>query len=276
MPELPEVETIRQDLIEQVKGETIFDIRALVPETIKNIGVEAFAEKVRKSQIIEIGRRAKVLLFHLSSGYTILIHLKMTGQLIYTSSNKPLGKWTRVVFDLGGGRELRFIDMRRFGYIKLVKTEEISSHPDFLEFGPEPLTADFTLDFFKKLLMSRPRGRIKPLLMNQSFIAGIGNIYSDELLHYARVRPIRVVETLTAEEISRIYDGIRTILPAATKQRGSSVNMYVDLEGRKGGYVPYLRVYRREGEPCYRNDGGTIERIKLGGRSSYFCPVCQR
>jgi formamidopyrimidine-DNA glycosylase len=276
VPELPEVETIRQDLIEQVKGKTIFGVRALVPDTLKNISIEAFAAKVGKSHIIEIGRRAKILLFHLSSGYTILVHLKMTGQLIYTLSTKPLEKWTRVIFDLGEGGELRFRDMRRFGYIKLVRTEEISNQPDFLEFGPEPLTADFTLDVFERLLMSRSRGEIKPLLMNQNFIAGIGNLYADEILHYARVRPIRIAATLTEEEIAKIYKGIRTILPAAIKLRGSSVNMYVDLEGRQGGYVPHLQVYRREGQPCYRRDGGTIERIKLGGRSAHFCPVCQR
>lgn len=276
MPELPEVETIRQDLIEQVKGKTIYGVRALMPDTIKNISGDAFAKKVRKSRIIEIGRRAKVLLFHLSSGDTILIHLKMTGQLIYTSSKKPLEKWTRVVFDLGEGRELRFQDMRRFGYIKLARTEDISNQPDFWEFGPEPLTADFTLDVFKKLLMSRSRGKIKPLLMNQNFIAGIGNLYADEILHYARVRPTRIAATLTEEEIAKIYKGIRTILPAAIRHRGSSVNMYVDLEGRQGGYVPHLQVYRRHGQLCYRDDGGIIERIRLGGRSAHFCPVCQR
>lgn len=276
MPELPEVETIRQDLTLQVKGKTISDIRVLAADMVKNISVEDFAEKVKDSTITEIGRRAKILLLHLSSGYTMLIHLKMTGQLIYTSANEPIDAWTRVLFDLGDGRELRFQDMRRFGYIKLVKTGDILSQPDFWEFGPEPLTADFTLDVLRRLLWSRPRGKIKPLLMDQSFIAGIGNIYADEILHYAGVRPTRLAGTLTEEEIPRLYEGIRTILPAAIKHRGSSVDMYVDLKGRQGGYVPHLQVYRREGEPCYRGDGGIIERIKLGGRSAYFCPACQK
>lgn len=276
MPELPEVETIRQDLIRQVEGKTIFDVRVLGPETIQNITVQSFVEKVKNSAITEIGRRAKILLLHLSSGYTMLIHLKMTGQLIYTSANEPLDAWTRVSFKLAEGRELRFQDMRRFGYIKLVKTDDVTNWSDFLGVGPEPLIDDFTLDVFRRLLRTRPRGKIKPTLMDQSFIAGIGNLYADEIVHYAGVRPTRIAATLTEEEISKLYEGIRMILPSAIKHRGSSVDMYVDLEGRQGGYVPRLQVYRREGELCYRGDGGIIERIKLGGRSAYFCPICQK
>lgn len=276
MPELPEVETIRRDLVKHVKGETIRGVKALAPATIQGITPDRFSQAVAGATVTDVKRRGKLLLFDLSSGYTMLAHLKMTGQFVDSAHAIASSKYARVVFDLGRGRKLYFNDMRRFGYFKLLKTEELRLKPEVLALGPEPLASDFTADRLRDMLHRRPRGRIKPLLIDQAFIAGIGNIYADEILHHAHIRPTRRVGRLTKREIVALHEGMKKILTAATEKRGTSTRDYIDLAGRAGGYVPHLKVYRREGEGCLRGDGGTIKRVKLGGRSSYFCPTCQR
>lgn len=280
MPELPEVETVKRELADKLAaaGKTGWRIKTVSvhqPKTLRYASIDELKQAIEDSIIEGIGRRAKILLIRLSSGFTLLIHLKMTGQLIYVPFDIERNRHERVVFHLENSHELRFNDLRRFGYIKLVPTARASSAPELAALGPEPLEAEFTLADFKKLIRSKRQGKIKSLLMDQKSIAGIGNLYADEICHYAGILPSRQVNMLRDKEIERLYDGIRTILPAAIEHRGTSFRDYVSASGKKGGYAPYLRVYRRSGQPCSKC-GQLVERIKLGGRGTHFCPKCQK
>lgn len=243
MPELPEVETIKRQLAGKIVGKRLGD-----------------------KKIIGLRRRAKVLIIDFSGGSSLLIHLKLTGQLIF---NGEPSKYTRKVFKFDDGSRLVFNDTRKFGWWKKVKeTESLEK-----SFGPEALAMD--LDAFKEILKKRPNAKIKPLLMDQKLIAGIGNIYSDEILFSAGVHPLRLAKTLEESEIKKIYQSIGKILKAAIKHRGSSVESYIDACGKKGDFARYHKVYQRDGEKCPRC-GAIIKRVKLGGRSARFCPDCQK
>lgn len=242
MPELPEVETIRRQLDKKIVG-----------------------KKLNGKKIAAVRRRAKLLIIDFNDGSSLVFHLKLTGQLIFNA--KP-SKYTRKVFNFDDGSRLIFNDARKFGWWKMVKnTREIEKN-----FGPEAIALGFQI--FRDLLKKRPNAKIKPLLMDQKFIAGIGNIYSDEILFAAKVHPLRRVKTLRAQEIRLIHQNIQKILKEAIKYRGSSVQYYLDAFGQKGNFVKRHRVYQKEGEPCPRC-GAKIKRIKLGGRSARFCPRCQ-
>lgn len=245
MPELPEVETIRRGLSCEIVG-----------------------KKLEGVKVTDVRRRAKILMIDLADGSSLVFHLKLTGQLLLNA--KP-GKYTRAVFKFSDGTNLVFNNVRKFGWWKKVKnTSEIEK-----DFGPEPLTKDFTLKKFKEMLAKRPKSKIKPLLMDQHFIAGIGNIYSDEILFASGVRPQRRVKTLTKEEIKRIFQKIKKILKEAVKYQGSSIQYYVDARGQKGKYVKHHQVYGRQGKPC-KKCGAIIKRIKINSRSAHFCPTCQK
>jgi len=242
MPELPEVETIRRQLAQEIIG-----------------------KKLDGKGIANVRRRAKILIIDFNDGSGLIFHLKLTGQLIF---NGKLSAHTRKVFNFDDGSQLIFNDARKFGWWKKVKnTKQIES-----QFGPEALEID--LPTFRAHLKKHPRAKIKPLLMDQKFIAGIGNIYSDEILFAAKIAPLRLAKTLTAQEIQGIFQNIKKILRAAIKSHGSSVEYYLDAYGQKGNYVKEHKVYRREGEKCLRC-GAIIKRIKLAGRSAHFCPGCQ-
>jgi formamidopyrimidine-DNA glycosylase len=285
MPELPEVETIRRQLIRKIKGKKIKVVEVRLPRLVR-ADLKKFKQSITGAEIKDVRRRAKLLIIELSSGYCLVIHLKLTGQLIYkaqgqSSEDCPLGtvlesKHTHIIYIFTDGSQLLHNDLRQFGYVKLVPTNQLTELLEKEEkFGPEPLDKKFTLDLFKQLLTKNPRAKIKPLLMNQTFIAGIGNIYSDEILFYAGVQPTRKVQTLKPEEIKKIYQGIKKILPAAISRRGTSADKYIDTAGQEGEYLPLLKVYQREGQPCVRC-GTKIKRLKLGGRSAHFCPRCQK
>jgi formamidopyrimidine-DNA glycosylase len=275
LPELPEVETIKSGLNKQIKGLRITNVKVKLPKIIKNSSVQEFTNLVTGKVVEEIRRRAKYLIITISSNLSIIIHLKLTGQLIYCDTNTPLDKYTHVVFFFDNKHELRYNDMRQFGSIMVAPDSQLPELSALGELGPEPLAEDFTLSRFNALLQKRKQAKIKPLLMNQNFIAGIGNLYADEILFYAKIHPLQKVSNLTATQIAKIYQGIREILTDAIKHRGTSVDSYVDAEGKKGGHVPYLQAYRREGQPCYRCTT-PIQRIKIGNRSAYFCPKCQK
>lgn len=241
MPELPEVEVIR---------------RQLAPKII--------SKKLNGRKIIGLRRRAKILIIDFADGSSLIFHLKLTGQLIFNGKPSP---YTRKVFNFDDGSQLIFNDLRKFGWWKKVKgTKKIED-----KFGPEAL--EINSDAFGALLKRRPNSKIKPLLMDQKFIAGIGNIYSDEILFASGVRPQRYVKTLTGKEIKKISQNIKKILKAAIKNRGSSVEYYLDACGQKGSYVKYHKVYQKK--KC-RLCGGKIKKIKIGGRSAHFCPKCQK
>lgn len=271
MPELPEVETIRLQMKKEIEGKKIESIKAISDKPLENITVEEFKERVEGAFIKDVKRRAKILIIELSTGDSLLIHLKLTGRLLLLKPNVPVEKHTHLIFDLSDGYQLRFWDLRRFGYVKLVsgKLKEVL---ELKKLGPEAL--ELSLNEFRGLLASKRSGKIKPLLMNQNFIAGIGNIYSDEALFYAGIHPERNVATLKEDEIARLHEGIRRIMSSAIGHRGSSMDDYVDLFGKQGDFVPHHKVYRRTGELC-KACGSRIKRIKVGGRSAHFCPKCQ-
>lgn len=240
MPELPEVETIRRQLSQKIIG-----------------------KRLKGQKITSVRRRAKILMIDFADSSSLIFHLKLTGQLIF--DGKP-SQYTRKVFNFDDGSQLIFNDVRKFGWWKKVKeTKKIEE-----KFGPEALEINF--ETFKALLQKRPNSKIKPLLMDQRFIAGIGNIYSDEILFASKVRPMRLVKTLTEKEIQKILQSIKKILKAAIKHQGSSVEHYLDACGQKGNYVKYHKVYQRK--KCSLC-GEQIKRIKIGGRSAHFCPKCQ-
>lgn len=223
-------------------------------------------KKLDNKKIVGVRRRAKILIIDFNDGSSLLFHLKLTGQLIF---NGEKGPYTRQIFKFSDGTQLIFNDVRKFGWWKYIK----SSKDIEKTFGPEAL--ETSLNVFQDILQKRPNAKIKPLLMDQKFIAGIGNIYSDEILFAAKVQPLRRVKTLTSGEIKAIWSNIGKILKEAIKNRGTSERDYVDALGKKGDYLKYLKVYRKEGQKCPRC-GGTVKRIKIGSRSAHFCPRCQR
>ena len=243
MPELPEVETIRRQLSQKIVG-----------------------RKLGGKKITKVRRRAKVLMIDFADSSSLVFHLKLTGQLIF--NGQPL-KYTRKIFEFDDGSKLIFNDARKFGWWKKVKnTKQIEK-----KFGPEALKID--LKTFKNNLKKHPNTKIKPLLMDQKFIAGIGNIYSDEILFAARVHPLRQVKTLKDKEIQQIHQNIKKILRKAIQYRGTTKQYYRDACGQEGNYYQHLKIYQREGEKCSRC-GTKIKRIKIGGRSAHFCPKCQK
>ncbi|OYT41025.1 DNA-formamidopyrimidine glycosylase [Candidatus Pacearchaeota archaeon ex4484_26] len=268
MPELPEVETIKRELEREIKGRTIIKVKNLDAKVSKDSPISL--EKV-KGRIREIKRRAKLLLIFVDS-LVLVIHLKLTGQLLYQKKLQK-DKSTRIVFYLNRGF-LVFNDPRRFGFIKVFTEKQLKDYLQKVDYGIEPLSKKFTLDAFKKIIDNRET-KIKQLLMDQSKIAGIGNVYSVESLFESRILPTRTAKSLNEKEITTLYKALRKILIKAIKYKGASVDTYLDLYGKKGKMVPFLKVYGREGKPCFRCKG-KIKRIMLGGRGTYFCPSCQK
>ncbi len=270
MPELPEVETIRRDLAKTIIGKKIAQVEVLSP---KQVSPKNFAGGLKDLKIKRLDRRAKLLIFELSDEKFLVIHLKLTGQLIYRAKDGPLEKYTRLVFTFNDGSRLFFNDLRKFGYLKLVGKREIEKIKS--EYGVEPLTKEFNLVKFKGLLARRPRIKIKQLLMEQGLVAGLGNIYADEVCFEAGVRPQRPAGKLSETEAKKLWQAISRILEKAIAKRGTSADSYVDASGRPGEYETYLMVYGRTGEPCQKCKT-KIVRITLGGRGAHYCPKCQK
>lgn len=245
-----------------------------MPKIIREPDPENFAAQVTGRKITRLGRRGKYLLLYLTGENVLIIHLRMTGRLVYTAPDEPLPKHTHVIFKLSDGNELRFNDIRQFGRLLLTPKKDLNKVKGLKDLGPEPLEREFSRDFLRREL-KRKRTRIKSLLLDQTFIAGLGNIYVDEALHRARLHPMRIASSLTPREVANLYHSIVEVLQEGIQNRGTSFRDYVDGDGRKGNYQELLRVYNREGEPC-PHCGTAITRIKVSGRSSYFCPACQR
>jgi formamidopyrimidine-DNA glycosylase len=271
VPELPEVETIARQLRNafHLPGRSFADVLIGWERTVATPRPEFFRQRLTGQRIEEIGRRGKFLTFALSEGDHLLIHLRMTGQLLVERASGVLGPHDRLLFLLDDGRQLRFQDTRKFGRAYLVgDPQEVLGR-----LGPEPLAEDFSAADFARLF-GRRRASIKPLLINQNLIAGIGNIYADEALFVAGIHPQRRADSLSAGELGRLYAAIRQVLTAAIEQGGSSVDDYRRADGSRGEHQEELLVYGRAGEPCPRC-GTPISRATVGGRSSHFCPRCQ-
>ena len=277
MPELPEVETIRNQLEKLIVGKEILKVDVDLAKMVK-LPLDKFREVVIGSKIKKVSRRAKILIFELSNGWSELVHLKMSGRLIFRLRGSKLQiqdtKWNHLTYYFKDGSRLFHNDLRQFGYVKLVETDKLADFFKKEKLGPEPLKKDFTFDEFSAILKRKPKTKIKQFLINQQNISGIGNIYSDEILFFAGVHPSRRAAELKSIEIKKIFQGIKKILLKALKLRGTSDNDYLDALGKKGKYAMRLKVYGREGEKC-RKCGGIIHRFKINGRSAHFCPRCQ-
>ncbi|MBA3876726.1 MAG: formamidopyrimidine-DNA glycosylase [Anaerolinea sp.] len=281
MPELPEVETVARDLRGLVLDATIAGAACHWARTLRTHDAATIGPALAGRQILSVGRRGKQVVLGLSGGAILTIHLKMTGQLFVVPAGAPADPYVRFVMALADGRELRFRDIRKFGKIGLYDLDpasgeavhEIGGSAVFAGTGPEPLDERFTLGAFRRRLRGR-RGRLKPLLLDQAFVAGIGNIYADEALWAARLHPLRSSATLRPPDERRLYEAIRRILAEAIERRGSSIDDYTAPDG-DGSMQERLRVYQHTGEPCGRC-GRPIRRIVIGGRATHFCSWCQR
>ncbi|MGQ9824168.1 MAG: bifunctional DNA-formamidopyrimidine glycosylase/DNA-(apurinic or apyrimidinic site) lyase [Desulfotomaculales bacterium] len=274
MPELPEVETIKRTLKGKLEGLSFTGVEVFLPKIIKSPVLEVFNSLLPGKKIKKLDRRGKYLIIHLSENFALVVHLRMSGSLIYTEPGTAFAPHTHVVFHLSNGSQLRYTDLRQFGQIYLLEESGLASLAGLNGLGPDPFDPRFTREFFKKGLKQR-RSMLKPLLLDQSFVAGIGNIYADEVLFRARIHPRRQSHTLTSREASRLYHVIREVLEEAIENRGTSIRDYVDGEGKEGNYQNMLKVHNREGKACPKC-GKTIVRFRLGGRSTYYCPGCQK
>jgi formamidopyrimidine-DNA glycosylase len=272
MPELPEVETIVRCLRPRLLGLKIKDAKISWPKLLRNRSQGPLGQ-LRGRKIIGLRRRGKMIRLDLGGGLTLLFHLKMTGQLLFCRRTEPRDKHTHFVISFGHPqRELRFRDVRKFGFILLLKTSEEESSAELRSLGPEPL--EMGLAAFLKLLQGR-RGRIKPLLLKQNVIAGIGNIYADEILFQAGIHPASEVTRFRPRDMVKLWKAMRQVLGQAIESRGTSIRDYRDGDGLEGSYQDCLCVYGRESFPCPRC-GGKIKRLRIAGRSSHICPRCQR
>lgn len=273
MPELPEVETIARGLCERIVGEVIAGVEVSWPRSVAGHTVKEFARELVGQAISGVGRRGKYIVLDLSKRGCLLAHLRMTGRLVVEEPGEPIDperqRHTRVVWRFVSGRRLRFWDIRKFGRVHWVATAEEA----LAALGPEPLDAAFTADILRDMLRSRRR-RIKPLLLDQRFLAGLGNIYADEALWEARIHPARRSDTLTDEESDRLHAAIVGVLRGAVRGRGTTLRDYRGVDNQPGGYQRELAVYGREGQPC-RRCGQPIERAIVGSRGTRLCPACQ-
>lgn len=274
MPELPEVETIRRQLERAITGKKIVGLDIRYKKPLKAPEAD-FRRAVLGAKITGVGRRAKLLLLSLSSGYTAMFHLKMTGRILVVKDSAPPTKHTHFVFDLSGKEKIFFEDYRKFGYIKLFKTSELEKFFEDQGYGPEPLDPKFNFKKFAMCVRGKPNKKIKPLLMEQTCIAGIGNIYAAEACFYARIMPTRTVKSLSDADFRNLLNAIKKVLRLSIKYRGTSVDAYVDAFGKKGKFVPHLAVYGRAGEKC-RRCPGIVQNMRLGGRGTDYCPECQK
>ena len=269
MPELPEVETTVRALRDLVVGRTITEVRNYWPRHIDRPDPAELQRRIHGQQIEAISRRAKYLVFHLSGGDYLIIHLRMTGHLSVVGRDADHHKHVHTIFAFANGQEMRFRDTRKFGRVYLV------SDPDevLAGLGPEPLAPTFTPEVLQERLNGRSRA-LKSLLLDQTFVAGIGNIYADEALFYAGLHPRRPANALSDEEIGTLHAAIQKVLRMGIAREGASIDRYVKPDGSKGDMQNAVAVYKRTGAPCYTCQT-PIERIPLNGRSTHFCPHCQ-
>jgi len=292
MPELPEVETIVRDLNKVILGRKIEDVWSDFKKMVKKPkDFEEFRKKLKGKRIKKIWRRGKNIIFDLSEGLSLLIHQKLTGHLLLgkwefekeTWRSKisgpliddPMNRFLHLILWLDDGKMLALSDLRKFAKAEIWEKDDLENSKEFKNLGPEPLEKDFTFEKFKEILVQKKKGKIKQVLMDQEVIAGIGNIYSDEILWEAKIHPFKEISKLGETELKNIYQAMKEILPKAIELGGESISDFRRISGEKGGFDSLRKVYRREGESCFLC-GAKIKRVKLGGRSAHYCPNCQK
>jgi len=268
VPELPEVETIKQELLPHVSGKRITGVELFWEGMLRQPSPKEFQSRIRGQKITGITRRGKYLVFSLQNGEWLIIHLKMSGALLAGRGLSP--RFTRAVFHLDDGSDIYFCDPRKFGKIQLVKDKDTVMG----KLGIEPLEDDFTPEVLQKLLKKR-KTPVKAMLLEQGLIAGIGNMYADEALFNAAINPLRVANSLSTDEIKRLHKSIKEVLQTAIKRKGASISNYYRPGGEKGSAHNHFRVAHRKGEEC-PVCGTPLERISIRQRGSCFCPVCQQ
>ena len=292
MPELPEVETIRRGLGRLLPGKKILSaIHIDSPKSFPNPTAEVDSFMIGAS-VVGVRRRAKVLLIELDSDYTLVVHLKMTGQLVYVDSSQSIeprfggghptdsligqlpDRSTRVVVKFTDGSTLYFNDQRKFGWMRLVPTISVPDIDFMKRVGPEPLEIDFTAVQFIPRIRRRNNTTIKAAILDQSVLAGVGNIYADESLWGAKIHPSQRVRDVSDDQLAELLVQIKAVMTFSIEKGGSTDRNYVDAEGQRGSYLQFANVFRREGQPCNRC-GTTIEKIRVAGRGTHVCPVCQ-
>jgi formamidopyrimidine-DNA glycosylase len=287
MPELPEVETVRIGLAKLLPGKQVQKVEYDWPKGFPNTDADVDAHLVG-ARITAVNRRAKVLLIELDSKYSLVIHLKMTGQLVFRGEQSfgaghPNGslvgelpdRSTRVTFTFTDGGRLFFNDQRKFGWVRLLPTAEVPMIDFFQKVGPEPLAEDFTAKDFIQRLRRRNNSGIKAVLLDQTVVAGIGNIYADESLWSAKIHPLAKIADVSDVQLTSLYQGLTKILRLSIEKGGSTDRNYVDAEGKRGSYLTFANVFRREGKPCPRC-GTTIVKLRVAGRGTHICPFCQK
>jgi formamidopyrimidine-DNA glycosylase len=271
MPELPEVETVVRGLREPLVGRTIMGVWTDWPKSLRGGDAPGVAARLHGQTVTGIERRAKYILCQLSGGDVLVVHLKMTGRLYVAGVDDihDADRWVHVRLDLDGGRQLRFSDARKFGFVSVVTSvADLAPH-----LGPEPLTDDFTPAYLAAQL-KRSRRAIKAMLLDQTFLAGVGNIYADEALFRAGIHPLRTADSLTKAETARLFATIREALNAGIEREGASINWYRKPDGTAGSAQQHFLAYDRAGEPCL-TCGTPIEKIRVAQRGTHFCPSCQ-
>lgn len=274
MPELPEVETIKEDLRELVVGSLITQVDVLDPALVEQPSTEEFERGLEGERISGARRRAKHLIVELDSGNSLVLQLKIGGQLLLVPPVEEPRTALMLILHLDGGRRLFLRDETGFTRARLLDVEELKARLSAI--GPEPFGEEVRengAEYLRGKLSSR-RAQIKPLLLDQKVVAGIGNIYVDEILYDARLHPRRKANTLSGEEWGRLHAAILKNLAAGVEHRGTTVRLYKDVLGRPGSHQDYLRVFEKHGKPC-PDCGGKVVREKVGGRPSHFCPSCQ-
>lgn len=295
MPELPEVEVVARGLRNKVVGLTIDKVSA-TSEKVVDGSLKKFKKFTQGAKIKSVQRVGKLLIIHLSNKNVILLHLKLTGQLIYVDrfgkgykgghsqkayDTKPPSKYTHITFAFNDRSHLYFNDLRRFGWAKVFRRQDLEERKQeagkiLAGLGPDPMGNEFSLQSFLANVKRRAKSNIYQVLMDQKVVAGLGNIYVNELLWRAKVNPKTKVAKMPKEKILFIGRGIKPILEEAISYGGSSANTFVKIDGSKGKYTDRLAVYQRQKQPCPRKDKGVIARVSIGGRGAFYCPICQK
>lgn len=288
MPELPEVETVKRGLEKLIIGIVVDSVEHDWPKSFPN-AVSDVNSFLIGSKVQAVRRRAKVLIIDLSSNYSLVIHLKMTGQLVFRSVNYNFGaghpnkslvgdlpdKSSRVEITFKDGSKLFFNDQRKFGWMRLMPTSEIDDLDFFKKVGPEPLSADFNWKQLQNRLAKRKNSSIKAALLDQTVVAGVGNIYADESLWGAKIHPSTLVRDVSSIKVHKLYDELVYVLKLSIEKGGSTDKNYIDAEGKKGSYLQFAHVFRRENQACPRC-GHIIIKTRVAGRGTHYCPHCQK